>query len=125
MRSRHNVLIVEDDVDLRHMFRQALTIADFDVREAGDGYSALNEIDQQRPSVIVLDLGLPNISGYAVLQELAAQAHTRTIPVVVVTGQQRAEHMDGIACLLYKPVAPDRLVNTVRASIAAGSGSVV
>jgi len=103
-------------------FRGVLALADFDVREAADGYSALRAIEQWRPSAIMLDLGLPGISGQVVLQELASQALTRNIPVIVVTGQL-AESMEGAACLRRKPVSPDRLVNTVRACITAGGAA--
>jgi DNA-binding response OmpR family regulator len=121
---RDTVLVVEDDDDLRRMFRTALSFAGFDVQEAGDGYTALKSIDRHRPTAIVLDLGLPNVSGYVVLQDLMAQAHTRDIPVIVVTGQSRAEQPEGAACLLRKPVTPDRLINTVRGCILAGGAGV-
>src|SRR4051794_3779492 len=120
MRARHSVLIVEDDEDLRPLFRTALSLADFEVREAADGYLALASIEQHWPSVVVLDLGLPTVSGYGILQELKSQAHTRNIPVVVVTGHHAPTYTDAMACLLQTPVTPDRLVNTVRACLTAG-----
>jgi len=116
-------LIVEDNGDLRRMFRTALSLAGYDTQEAGDGYIALHLIDQHRPTAVVLDLGLPNIDGYVVLQELIGQAHTRDIPVIIVTAHPSAEQPPGAACLLRKPVMPDRLVDTVRACIAAGGAS--
>ncbi|HEY3886452.1 MAG TPA: response regulator [Vicinamibacterales bacterium] len=125
MHARRTVLIVEDDDDLRRMFRTALTFADFDVREAADGHTALADIDQHGPDIIVLDLGLPTLSGYIVLEELAAQAHTRNIPVVVVTGQEAPTQTEAMTCVLRKPVTPDRLVNVVRRCIVEGSPPVV
>ena len=118
---RQTILVVEDDADLRRMFRTALSFAGFDVREAGDGYSALSLIEQDPPEGIVLDLGLPTVSGHAVLQELAATAHIRKIPVVVVTGMPGEHAYAHVACVLRKPVTPDRLVNTLRACLVAGS----
>lgn len=120
---RQTILIVEDDVDVRRLYRTALLFHDFDVREAGDGYAALADIEQHTPAAIVLDLGLPSVDGYTVLQGLAAAAHMRNIPVVVVTGHDAPVQTDRMTCLLRKPVAPDRLVNTVRACIAAGHES--
>ncbi len=55
-------------------------MAGFDVREAGTGLDALTSIDRWPPDLIVLDLTLPTVSGFAVLQELAGHAHTRHIP---------------------------------------------
>jgi len=125
VQGRRSVLIVDDDDDLRRMFRTALSLAGFTVREAADGYLALGSIERDPPDLIVLDLGLPTLNGYVVLQELTSQAHTRSIPVVVITGQDRAAHADGMACLLQKPVTPDRLVNTVRGCLASGSRPAV
>jgi two-component system chemotaxis response regulator CheY len=121
----HTVLVVEDDIDLRRMFRMALALAGFDVLEAGNGLDALRVLDSHPPEAVVLDLGLPIMSGVAVRQEIAAHAHTRHVPVIVVTGQP-GNH-DGLepACLLRKPVSPERLVHVVKTCIAAGGGSAL
>jgi DNA-binding response OmpR family regulator len=112
--SPHTVLVVEDDVDLRRLYGNALTFAGFDVREAGDGLDALHRLDSDRPYAIVLDLMLPRIDGFAVVHQLAAQALTRHIPVVVVTGAAwNLDYLD-VACVLRKPVSPDELIDAVR-----------
>ena len=105
------------------MFRTVLSFAGFAVREAGDGYTALNLVEQERPNAIVLDLGLPNVSGEVVLQELAATPVTRSIPVVIVTGLPGAHEYEQAACVLRKPITPDRLVHTVRACLLAASST--
>jgi DNA-binding response OmpR family regulator len=119
------VLIVEDDFDLRRMFRTALALAGFDILEAGDGLDALRVLDANRPDVVVLDLGLPIMSGEAVRQEIAAHAHTRQIPVVVVTGQPGTHDALDAACVLRKPISPERLVHVVRSCIASSRGSAL
>lgn len=120
--TRRTVLVVEDDADLRRMYRTALTLAGFVVREASDGHHALYDLDQHRPDVIVLDIMLPTISGIAVQQELAAGAYTRHIPIVVVTGAAIGPDLD-VACMLRKPVTPDELVIAVQKCLAAGASS--
>jgi DNA-binding response OmpR family regulator len=120
---RQTVLIVEDDADLRNMYRLALTFAGFDVQIVGDGLEALRRIDHDPPALVVLDLSLPSISGIVVRQEIAASAVTRDIPIVIVTGSpERAEGLD-VACVLSKPVSPERLTQAVKACLAAGTGS--
>jgi DNA-binding response OmpR family regulator len=116
-----SVLLVEDDADLRYVFRISLTVAGFSVREAVDGYHALVALEESRPDVIVLDLGLPRVSGFAVLDELAARDDIRGPAVVVVTGLDRVERDD--ATVLHKPVDPVTLVATVR-KVVRSSGSV-
>lgn len=121
----HTVLVVEDDIDLRRMFRTALALAGFDVLEAGNGLDALRVLDCNPPEAVVLDLGLPIMSGVAVRQEIAAHAHTRHVPVIVVTGQPGNHDGLDAACLLRKPVSPERLVHVVRTCIAAAGGSAL
>jgi CheY-like chemotaxis protein len=108
------VLVVDDDADLRRMYRTALAFAGYRVLEAGDGLDALRLLEGDRPDVVVLDLDLPLISGQTVRQELAARAHTRDIPVVVVTGLPGEHEELKPGCVLRKPVSPDRLIATVR-----------
>lgn len=120
---RQRILIVEDDGDLRRMFRQMLSFGGYEVLEAGDGLHALHAIDASPPDAVILDLGLPVISGHAVRQELAAHAHTRQIPVIVVTGQSGDHDRLDAACVLRKPVSPERLLHVVRTCIASGGGS--
>jgi CheY-like chemotaxis protein len=116
---RQKVLIVEDDRDLRRMFRQSLQMAGFEVREAGDGPTALRSIDHDPPDLVVLDLMLQMIDGLTIRAELATNVHTRHIPVVIVTGSALdLDHLD--VCVLRKPVLPDRLVEAVRRCLAAG-----
>jgi DNA-binding response OmpR family regulator len=117
----NTVLIVEDDTDLRRMFRTALALAGYQTLEAADGLDALRILDSNPPEAVVLDLGLPLLSGVAVRQEIAAHAHTRHVPVIVVTGQPGTHEALDAACVLRKPVSPDRLVHVVNTCIAAGS----
>jgi len=112
------VLVVEDDVSLRRVIRQTLTLAGYDVEEAGDGFSALQQIDAHPPDLVVLDLGLPTITGYTVQQEISARPNLRRIPVVVITGLMVNSKPPGVACLLHKPVASAVLLDAVRRCIA-------
>jgi CheY-like chemotaxis protein len=121
MARRQSVLIVEDDDELRRFYRHALSMAGYDVREARGGFEALRRLDSDRPDIIVLDLLMPGVDGFTVRQELAAHAHTRSIPLVVVTGL--VENLDRLeaTCLLRKPVSPDDLVTVVRKCLTSGS----
>jgi DNA-binding response OmpR family regulator len=124
MSRRRAILIVEDDMDLRRMLRYALMLDGFDVQEAGDGLDALRLLDGTVPDAVILDLGLPVVSGHAVRQEIAAQAHMRHIPVIVVTGQPGPHDTLDVACVLQKPISTDQLIRTVRSCIASGGAEV-
>jgi DNA-binding response OmpR family regulator len=124
MGAPQSVLIVEDDAELRRMYGHALLMAGFMVREARGGFEALQKVDSDPPDIVVLDLSLPGIDGFTVQAELAAHAHTRSIPIVVVTGT--TANVDGldVACLLRKPVTPDGLVVAVRKCLSSGAGAM-
>lgn len=121
MRPQRSILIVEDDHDLRRMFRLALSVAGYAVSETADGINALRFIELLRPEMIVLDLGLPLLSGFDVQREVAAHAQTRNILVVIVTGS--AAELDGLGatCVMRKPISPDHLVDVVEKCFAAPS----
>jgi two-component system KDP operon response regulator KdpE len=104
------ILIVEDDVPLRTMWRTALRLEGFDVVEAGDGIEALRLIEVSPPDLVLLDLGLPHVDGISVRQDIAAQVFSRNIPIVVVTGStQDLSYLD-VNCVLRKPVTVDQIV---------------
>lgn len=117
------LLLVEDDDDLRRMYRSALTVAGFEVHEAATGLDALRRIDAAPPDVIVLDLMLPKVSGFGVLYDLRSQSHTRNIPVIVVTGTAEAVESQSVACVLRKPVLPDELIGTIERCLAGGGAA--
>ena len=79
------VLIVEDDDQLRELYRTALTAAGVAVVGVPDDIDALRYIDEDRPAAVVLDLGLPHLNGFDFYAELA-EGLADEIPVVVVTG---------------------------------------
>jgi two-component system, sensor histidine kinase and response regulator len=105
-----SILLVEDHADTRELYRTALKAAGFHVVAVGDGVEALRVIDTAPPSLVVLDLGLPSISGREIVKELASGADTRHIPVLVVTGYDASEVRSEVAAVLRKPVDPDAVV---------------
>jgi CheY-like chemotaxis protein len=116
---QRSILIVEDDGELRRLFRFALGVAGYSVREAGDGIHALELIELEKPDLIILDLGLPLLSGLDVQQEIAAHGHTRDIPIVVVTASSAELDGLGVDCVLRKPISPDDVVDVVNRCFAA------
>lgn len=118
----HTILIVEDDHDLRKMFRTALLFEGYEVREAADGFSALWLLDQiPPPDLILLDLRMPVMDGQTVMREIHAHAELRPVPVVVVTAAPGAHDDLDARCVLRKPVLPDALVRTIRECLGSGA----
>jgi CheY-like chemotaxis protein len=110
--------VIDDDRGTREQFATALRLAGFEVKTAVDGLTALLQIEQQLPDVVVLDLDLPMVNGIAVHTELAGRDHTRDLPVVIVTGTELRSPLPASATLL-KPILPDQLVVAVQRAAAA------
>ena len=81
------VLLVEDEESLRKVMRDLLERDGYTVAEAADGIQALDAVDRHAPDVILLDLNLPGLDGYTVLQQLRSRAATSRIPVIVLTAK--------------------------------------
>ena len=109
---RRRILVIEDDPALAAMYESALSFAGFDVDVAGDGLTALEDIDEEHPDLVILDLLLPQLDGRTILREVATTPDTRHIPVIIITGGA-AEGLSGASAVLHKPFEPATLVAAV------------
>ena len=105
--------MVEDDPELRTLYRTALSLAGYAVTAVDDGVEALRHIDADPPDIVVLDMGLPRLGGRDVQREIASHAETRDIPILVVTGDARGLNSHDFACIIQKPVDLDALARAV------------
>lgn len=113
MSAGRSILVVEDDPDLRALYTSALRVTGFEVESVADGLDALYHIDNRLPALIVLDIGLPRISGRTVYEEIASHPRTRRIPIVVVTGDPGDLKEARWLSILRKPVDLDALITTI------------
>lgn len=106
---------MEDDPQLRMLYRSVLTAAGYVVVAVEDGVDALRHLDANGPDAVVLDLGLPRLHGRDVQREIAAHSDTRAIPIIVVTGGDTGDlTASDYACILRKPIDPESLVEAVQ-----------
>jgi DNA-binding response OmpR family regulator len=111
---RSTVLVVEDDPNLRDLYRMALTSAGYVVVAVEDGLDALRRLDDRAPNAVVLDLALPRVGGRDVHREMRARPHTRNVPVVIVSGTDVDDlNPADFASVLRKPALPDAVVAAV------------
>jgi len=80
------LLLVDDDEALLATIWEALEAAGYQVVAVGDGASALAQVAAHRPDLLILDLRLPSVDGWAVLRELRANLETRAFPILAITG---------------------------------------
>jgi len=114
----HTVLIAEDNPEHRYLYAHVLELAGYRVLEATNGERAVALAREARPDVVVLDLGLPILDGYQVIQLLKGNALTRAIPIIVVTVYAAGEDVARVAelgCELHmaKPARPTQVLEAV------------
>ncbi len=114
----HRVLVVDDDERVRTVVSWQLEADGFRVTEAPDGAAALASIDDDRPDLVVLDLGLPGVGGLDVLRRLRGDSGP-ALPVIVLSGRDgetdRIIGLDlGADDYLVKPFSPGELAARVR-----------
>jgi CheY-like chemotaxis protein len=110
------VLIVEDDVELRDMMAQLLTLEGFVATTVANGREALEYLRRgDRPDIILLDLMMPVMDGWEFRRKQQSDPALATVPVVVLSAldHRRAAEVDAVA-FLKKPLDFDRLLELVR-----------
>ncbi len=111
------ILVIDDSAFARQITAEALKAQGNDVLEAGDGLDGIEQAQKHKPDCIVLDLLMPEVTGFDVLKALKEQG--LTIPVVVLSADiqetTRAECMElGAATFLKKPLHGDELAEVVQ-----------
>jgi two-component system cell cycle response regulator DivK len=120
------VLVVDDFPDNREMYSEYLAFEGYRVIQAADGEEALNAAFAHLPDVILMDLSLPDVDGWEATRRLKADARTKKIPVMALTGHALAGHAQGARdagcdAFITKPCLPEDLVTQVKKLLAARS----
>ncbi len=119
---RATVLLVEDEATLRRVMRDLLEQEGYLVYEAGDGAEALEMVDRFAPDVVLLDLNLPSVDGYTVLQQLRSRPATRNLPILVLSARGDEDNEVrvlrlGATDFLTKPFRPKALSARLEATL--------
>ena len=111
-----SLLVVDDSDDTREMYAMYFESVGVRVTAAANGFSALHAVKHARPDAVVMDLAMPGLTGWDVIRSLRADPATRSIPIVVVSGQPERESAlaAGAALFLLKPCLPHQLLAQIR-----------
>ena len=126
------ILIVDDDPDMRLAIRSVLRSRSYEVIEAHDGEEALRKLKEEKPDIMLLDLLMPNVDGFAVIKELqrddGRQYHR--IPILIVSSiredaSQRRYELEmgcklGVDEYIEKPIEPYVLLDRVAKFLSKG-----
>jgi len=116
-----DVLVVDDETGIRATFAEILRSAGYKVAEAEDGFVALERLRSATVAVMVLDLNMPVLDGWQLLDQLDDPP-----PVVLVSSRNRGEvqgFQSKISLYLQKPVRPDSLLEAVGEAMRGGAGT--
>lgn len=112
------ILLVEDDPSNRLLLQDYLIHQGYQVLSLAEGTHFFQTLAHFQPQVVLLDLKLPNISGYQLLEAVQQQPELEPLPIIVITGfafqaeRQRALQL-GARHYLVKPICPERLLTTI------------
>jgi len=120
--ARSRILLVDDSVSIRKFVGQMLEKAGFDVLTAVDGQDAIQQLTEQTVDVVITDLEMPRVNGYALIEDLRRRSTTREVPVIVLTTRAGAKHVGlarrlGVRHYVAKPVEEQSFIRLV-ASVA-------
>ena len=115
---RKKILLVEDDEALAKLVKWNLELAGLVVQTETSGMAALKYTAEHQPDLVILDVKLPDLSGYQVARELRRLHHPWTVPVLMFTGMDKpVDQLRGFAhgadAYLTKPCEPCELLSTI------------
>jgi hypothetical protein len=121
------VLVVDDNKDAAASLAELLRLLGLEVVAANDGVSALEALDEQRPDLALLDIGMPGMDGFELARRIHAMPGCDDLPLVALTGygqdsDRKATAAAGFAAHLVKPVAADALQRALHALLQPETG---
>jgi DNA-binding response OmpR family regulator len=127
MNDRARLLVVDDDEDIRSLLRELLTRAGFQVDEAPDGRTALRRLFEAPPDLVILDVSMPELDGYATLERIRDLSD---VPVIMLTARtQELERVRGLTSgaddYVAKPFGRQELLARVQALLRRAGGTTV
>lgn len=119
---RQTVLIIDDDEVLSDVLSRRLKQQGFDTFTADTGLCGLTQARSAQPSLILLDLNLPDTDGFSICEQLGDDPETCSIPVIILTGMERPDILRrcraaGCHYFLRKPYDPNALLILIRQAI--------
>ncbi len=117
--TKKTILIVEDSISMRHTIKSSLRTQGFEkLIEANDGQIALTTMQKGKVDIVISDWSMPNMSGLELFNALKADENLKSIPFIILTGNDQKEHVtealrSGVKHYMVKPFNPKKLFEKV------------
>lgn len=126
--SKGQILVVDDEHGIRTLLSEVLNIAGFQVTMAADGLDALNQIRKNKFDLVLLDVNLPKVDGFAILEKIRASAPTQ--PIIMISARNEKDDVThglrlGADDYIRKPFSVEELVLRVENRLRRTSNSEV
>lgn len=113
-----NILVVDDDPAIQKVLKQALQMEGYEVTTADDGEEALTALEARVPDVVVLDVMMPKVDGFEVLQRIREGDQTSNLPVILLTAKSATEDVwegwrRGVDYYMTKPFDVEELLTFI------------
>lgn len=121
------ILVVDDSTQMRMMVREALEPCGYAIVEAADGADALKKAIDEQPDLVLLDLTMPELDGFEVLQFMQTRAETAGLKVMMLTGSAETSNQQygytlGAIGYIVKPFETEALRTAVARALGPGPG---
>lgn len=115
---RGKILVADDEPEIVRAISMRLEKCDYEVITAGDGYDATKVATQEKPDLIILDIGMPMASGHEVVRYLQSTDSTKNIPVIYLTARTSSEDYrqavdEGVDTYITKPFKLTQVLDAV------------
>jgi CheY-like chemotaxis protein len=119
------ILVVDDEAPMRELLRQQLSAEGYRVREAKDGRHAIAEVKKQLPDLVILDVKMPEMSGFDVAAVLKHNPQSMGMPIIILSVAEEREraYRLGVDSYLIKPINTQELINEVRYLLSQGTSN--
>jgi len=116
------ILVIDDEADLREILQILLEDEGYEIKTAADGVQGLRSLNRFKPDLILLDISMPRMDGFEVLERLRAYPKTVQVPVIMLTARGKSTDILAAKKLkvldyLIKPFQADELFNVVKKHI--------
>ena len=121
-RHKKSILVVDDEAPIRKLLRQQLEAEGYIVQEAKDAWDAITQVRKKSPDLIILDVMMPQVSGFDVVAILKNNPETLGIPIIILSigGEEQTSYRLGADKYLTKPIDTEALLKEIKLLISQG-----